>query len=285
MNLKTFTRIFFCAISFLAFSANRINAQALRYNIGMPYLGLGAYSQQQADVFSFGSNQASLAQINQVSLGVYGERRFMLQENSLYSFAAAFPTGMGNFGVNLKYDGFKNFNESQIGLAYARSLGKGLDLGVQFNYYSYQIPGYNKASTLNFEIGAIMHFTDRLSGGIHVYNPVKAELGKNSGEKLASAYKFGLGYDASENFFASVEVVKQEDMPVNVIGGMQYRFKKQFFARAGFTSETSGYFAGLGLSWNALRLDIAANYHPQLGFSPAIMIATNFGKSKKTTDR
>lgn len=247
----------------------------------MPYLGPGAYSQQQVDVFNFGSNQAALAQIDQTSIGVYGERRFMLNENSLYSFAAAVPTSLGNVGVNLKYDGFKNFNESQIGLAYARSLGPKLDLGVQFNYYSYQIPGYNKASTINFEIGAIAHFTEKLSGGVHVYNPVKTEIGKNSGEKLSSAYKFGLGYDASENFFASAEIIKQEDMPVNVIGALQYRFKKQFFARAGFTSETSSYFAGLGLSWSALRLDIAATYHPQLGISPAIMLATQFGKSKK----
>jgi hypothetical protein len=259
----------------------KVQSQSLRYSIGMPYLGPGAYSQQQVDVFNFSSNQAALAQIDQTSLGVYGERRFMLSENSLYSFAAALPTSLGNIGINLKYDGFKNFNESQVGLAYARSLGPRLDLGVQFNYYSYQIPGYTKASTINFEIGAIAHFTERLSGGVHVYNPVKAELGKNSGEKLSSAYKFGLGYDASDNFFASAEIIKQEDMPVNVIGAIQYRFKKQFFARAGFTSETSGYFAGLGLSWSALRLDVAATYHPQLGISPAILLATQFGKSKK----
>lgn len=247
----------------------------------MPYLGLGAYSQQQADVFSFSGNQAALARLDRISLGVYGERRFMLNETSLYSFAGAIPTNLGNFGVNLKYDGFTNFNENQIGLAYARSLGPKLDLGVQFNYYSYHIPGYTNASTVNFEIGAIVHFTDALSGGIHVYNPVKAELGKNSGEKLASAYRFGAGYDASKNFFISVEVVKEESMPVNVIGGLQYKFNNQFFARAGFTSETSGYFAGLGLAWKSFRLDVAANYHPQLGFSPGVLLATNFGKSKK----
>ena len=192
------------------------------------------------------------------------------------------PTSLGNFGINLKYDGFKNFNESQIGLAYARRLGSALDLGVQFNYYRYQIPGYSKAATLNFEIGAIMHLTNRLNAGVHIYNPVKGELGKNTGEKLASTYKFGLGYDASDDFFVSVEVIKQEDMPVNVIGGLQYRFKKQFFARAGFSSETSSYFGGLGLAFSGFRLDVATNYHPQLGFSPAILLATNFGKSKKS---
>lgn len=282
MLLRKFYIGFLSGIIIISFSARSVTGQTLRYNIGMPYLGLGAYSQQQADVFSFGNNQAALAGIDQFSLGVYGERRFMLSENSLYNFSGAFPTSLGNFGINLKYDGFKNFNESQIGLAYARRLGSALDLGVQFNYYRYQIPGYSKAATLNFEIGAIMHLTNRLNAGVHIYNPVKGELGKNIGEKLASTYKFGLGYDASDDFFVSVEVIKQEDMPVNVIGGLQYRFKKQFFARAGFSSETSSYFGGLGLAFSGFRLDVATNYHPQLGFSPAILLATNFGKSKKS---
>jgi len=69
-------------------------------------------------------------------------------------------------------------------------------------------------------------------------------------------------------------------MPVNVIGGFQYRFKKQFFARAGFISETSGGFAGVGLAWKDLRLDVSANYHPKLGFSPGLLLLANFKKKK-----
>ncbi len=75
----------------------------------------------------------------------------------------------------------------------------------------------------------------------HIYNPIGGKLGKD-GEKLATAYKFGLGYDASENFFVSSEIIKEEDKPINVIGGFQYRFAQQFFVRAGFTSESSSVF-------------------------------------------
>jgi hypothetical protein len=249
----------------------------------MPYVSLGAYSKQQADVFSFGNNQAALASVKNTSVGIYGERRFLLNETSLYSLAAAVPTSLGNFGLQLNYAGFKNFNENKIGLAYSRSLGRKLDIGIQFNYYGYRIPAYGNASTINFEAGAIVHFSEKFSGGIHIYNPVAGKLGKTSDEKLASAYKLGAGYDASENFYISAEIIKEEDKPVNVTGGIQYHFKKQFFVRAGFVSETTSGFGGVGVAWKNLRLDVSASYHPQLGFSPGILLIANFkGKNNET---
>lgn len=272
-GLITFTLLCFCIV-------NSINAQSLRYSIALPYTGLTAYSKQQNDPLSFTGNQAALANVNQAGIGLYGERRFLLAATSYYTLATAIPSKLGNFGMQLNYSGFKNFNENKIGLAYARSLGNKVDVGVQFNYYGYRIPGYNNASTINFEAGVIMHFTDKLNGGFHVYNPVGGKLGKTGDEKLAAAYKIGLGYDASENFFISGEIVKEEDKPVNVIAGVQYQFVRQFFARGGFLSESSTVFVGVGAGWKNLRVDIAASYHPQLGLSPGVLFISNFGDKK-----
>ncbi len=266
------------ATIFLFVTLNFIKAQSLRYSVALPYTGLSAYSKQQADAFSFTGNQAALAAIKQAAIGIYGERRFMLADINSYSAAVAMPTGMGNVGLVLNYSGFKNFNESKIGLAYARNLGKKVDIGVQFNYYGYRVPAYASASTINFEAGVLLHFTDKLQGGVQVYNPVGGKLGKGGDEKLAAAYKIGFGYDASDNFFVSTEIIKEEDKSVNVIAGIQYQFAKSFFARGGFLSESSTAFAGLGLAWKNFRVDISGSYHQQLGFSPGILLMTNFGK-------
>lgn len=268
------TKLFLILLS--GFVINTAFTQSLRYSLAQPYISLSAYSQQQNDPLSFTGNQAALAQSKNAGVGVFGERRFMLNETSAYTLATSLPTRLGNFGIQLNYAGFKNFNENKIGLAYARKLGKLVDVGVQFNYYSYRIPAYGNASTINFEIGAMLHLTDKLNAGVHVYNPVGGKLGKDSEEKLASAYKIGLGYDASEKFFVSVEIIKEEDNPVNVIAGLQYQFAKQFFAKAGFISESSTAYAGAGVAWKNLRLDISSSYHPQLGFSPGILLIMNF---------
>ena len=264
-----------CLSGFAAFS------QTLRQPISAVYLGLGAYSMEHGDVFSFVNNQASLAQVKQITAGVYGERRFLLSATSMYNAAKAVPSSLGNFGISLKYLGYKNFNESQVGLAYGRSLGNKVDIGIQFNYYGYRVPSYNSDATVNIEIGAIVHLTEKLNAGVHVYNPVGGKFSKTD-EKITSAYKFGLGYDASERFFVSGEIVKEENFPVNVNAGFQYRFAKAFFARGGIATATSVGYAGFGVSWNNLRLDVTGSYHPQLGLSPGILLIIDFGKKESS---
>ncbi|HUZ60596.1 MAG TPA: hypothetical protein VMU83_17625 [Hanamia sp.] len=210
------------------------------------YTGLGAYSLNHADVFSVTSNQAALAQIKNPTFGVYGERRFLLANTNMYSSIVALPTVQGNFAFQADYFGYKNFNESQLGFAYARSMGTKLDIGIKFNYYSFRIPGYQNSSTVNFEIGAIAHLTGKLNAGVHFYNPVGGYLSKTGNEKLSSVYTFGIGYEASQSFLISAEIVKQEDLPVNVNAGVQYNFDKQFFACFGIASQNNSPYAGAG---------------------------------------
>lgn len=260
-------------------------AQSLRYPLAQPYTGLSAYSIRQNDALSFTGNQAALAQLTTAGIAVFGERRFMLKETSSYTLGVSVPTRLGNIGLQLNYAGFKDFNESRIGLAYAKPLGKVVDVGAGFNYYGYRVPSYGNASTVNFEIGLMMHLSDRLNAGMHVYNPVGGRLGKKSTpgtttEKLASAYKLGFGYDASDRFFIASEIIKEEDKPVNVIAGFQYQFARQFFVRAGFQSETTSVYAGAGVGWKNLRLDISSSYHPQLGFSPGMLLIMCFKKKE-----
>ena len=258
-------------------------AQSLRKPVVASYIGLGAYSTSQVDVFSVASNQAALAQIKDPSLGVYGERRFLLTPVNMYTALFALPTKQGNFAFQADYFGYKNYNESQLGIAYARNVGSKLDLGIKFNYYSFRIPGYEGSSAVNFEIGAIAHLTDKLNAGIHFYNTVGGTLSKTVNEKLSSIYKFGIGYEASGQFLISAEVVKEEDLPVNINAGVQYNFEKQFFARFGIATETASPNAGAGVSWSNFRVDISASYHPQLGISPGLMLIMNF-KSKQVTN-
>ena len=270
MKIKLLFTAFICVVG------HAVNAQSLRQPVSAIYLAASSYSSQHADVFSFLNNQAALAKIKNLQAGVYGEKRFLLAATSLYAFAVAIPTEKGNFGINVKYGGFKSFNESQIGIAYAKSLSNKVDIGIQFNYYTYKIPSYLNAAAVTFEIGTLVHLTNQLNLGIHVYNPVGGKFFK-TGEKLTAAYKVGLGYDFSENFYVSTEIVKEENVAINVNTGVQYNFMKQFFARVGMASATSTSYAGFGVGWGNLRLDVTASYHPQLGLSPGLLLLMNLG--------
>ena len=236
------------------------------------------YSKQFTDVFSFTNNQAALSFLKNASAGVYSEQRFLLKETSLYSMAIALPTSAGGFGVQANYFGFSDYNESQLGVAYGKNLGKMVDIGAQFNYYDVRIAGYGSTGTVNFEFGAIFHLTEKLHFGIHAYNPVGGRFGKNTDEKLASRYTVAAGYEASKQVFISVEIVKEENKPVNVNARLQYVFAKQFFARAGIEAQSTSPYAGIGLLWDNFRLDITVSYHPQLGFTPGMLLIYQFNK-------
>jgi len=267
-----------CLILLLIFFNLCIYGQTVRRPVAALYTGLGAYSIDHADVFSFTSNQASLAQMKHASAGVYGERRFLLDELALYQLAIAVPTRSGNFGVKAGYYGFSDYNESQMGLAYGRKLGSKVDVGVQFNYNAIRISSYGNSSAINFEIGTVLHLTEKLHAGVHAYNPVGGKFGKNQEEKLASVYTAGLGYEASEKFFVSAEIEKEENQPVNVNAGMQYKFLPQLMARVGIATNTSNVYAGVGLNLKSFRLDVVAGYHPQLGITPGLMLLYDFLK-------
>ncbi|MEO6682421.1 MAG: hypothetical protein ABIN48_06305 [Ginsengibacter sp.] len=269
--------LYICII-FFTFS---VSGQSVRNPISAPYIGLGAYSINHVDAFSITNNQAALAQLKAPSLGVYGERRFLMDATNMYSSVFVLPTEKGNFALQTDYFGYKNYNESQLGIAYARSLGSKLDLGIKFNYYSFRIPNYQSSDAVNFEVGAIAHLTDQFHVGIHFYNPVGGNLSKTDHEKLGSIYTFGLGYEASDNLFISAEIVKEENLPVNVHAGVQYNFTKQFFARMGISTENEMPYAGAGVSWNNMRLDVSASYHPHLGLSPGLMLIVHF-KSRES---
>ncbi len=241
----------------------------------------GAYSKNFTDAFSLSSNIAALSALNSFSAGIYGERRFMLEETSLYSAAIAMPASVGNFALQADYFGYNAYNESQVGIAYGIPLSNKAGMGAKFNYYSLRIPSYMNASSINFELGAIIHISDQLHTGVSIYNPLSSPLGKNTGEKIASVYKAGLGYEMSASFFTQLEVIKEKDKDVNVHAGLQYRPIKQLFARAGIFTGTSTCYFGIGYLYRQLRMDFSVGFHQQLGLSPGLLLLYQLNKNAK----
>src|SRR5207302_871371 len=147
-------------------------------------------------------------------------------------------------------------------------------------YNHIRIAGYGNASAINFEVGSIIHLTEKMHAGFHVYNPVGGKLGKNSDEKIAAVYTTGIGYEASEKFFISTELKKEENQAVTINVALHYAFIKQFFIRGGIASGSDNSFAGVGIKWKNFRTDISATYHRLLGFTPSLLLIFCFKENK-----
>ncbi len=145
---------------FLSLLATSVFSQSLLKPIAASYIGLGAYSIHHVDVFSVNEQTRRRSRKLKLLQLVFMEKKdFYWQQTNMFSGIVAVPTKDGNFAFQADYFGFKNYNESQLGIAYARNVGNKLDLGIKFNYYSFRIPGFENPSTINFEIGAIVHLT------------------------------------------------------------------------------------------------------------------------------
>jgi hypothetical protein len=118
----------------------------------------------------------------------------------------------------------------------------------------------------------IMHITEKFHTGFRIANPVGGKFGSGQEEKLPSVYSMGIGYDASEQFYCGIEIIKVEDKPINANAEMIYRVVPQIIAKAGISTGTASVWFGLGFWLTSFRIDVIANYHPQLGFSPGLML-------------
>ena len=248
------------------------NAQTIHPPQPIPYLTSGTYSDHFTDVFSFTHNSSTLSSLQGISAGVYNERRFLLKELSFYSLALGFPTGSAGIGVQMDYFGFAGYNQSKIGLAYGMKLNKTVSVGLQFDYNLFHISGYGNSSAINFEAGICMHPGGKFTIGLQVFNPVGGKLKKGTDEKLASIYQTGIGYEASKQVLICIEIIKEEDRPVNVNLGLKYIFANCFFAGIGIETATASPYGGAGWHWKNFRVDIAAAYHLQLGFTPSLIL-------------
>lgn len=256
---------------FAAFSFGQI----IRSPLSNHYTGAVSYSKKFADAFSFSGNQAALSNLKSTTAGVYGEKRFGLRALSNFHGVIGIPLKNAGIGMNVYHSGDENFSEMQAGLAYGLLLSNNISIGTQINFNQIRVSGYGSASTVNFEVGALVALSNKVMMGLHVYNPAGGKFGKNKTEKFGSIYKAGVGYEASEQFFVSAEIAKEENLPVNVNAAMQYNFNKHFLARGGVSSAIANYFVGIGILWSTIRLDIISSYHQQLGFSPSLMMVFN----------
>jgi hypothetical protein len=231
------------------------------------------YSKLQTGAFSFTSNQAALATFQKPALGIYGEKKFMLQELAFCAASAAMPTNSGNFGFSAMRFGSSDYNETEAGLAYGRMLSDKVAIGAQFNYRSFKINSYGSTGAMSIEAGAIFQCSDELRCGFHLYKPAKNINGKEGTLKLASVYEIGIGYDASNQLFLSAIAHKVEGQGIQATASLQYAFTKRLLCKAGLSSGSSSFYFGTGVALKDFQIDAITSFHQYLGFSPGIQFS------------
>ena len=229
----------------------------------------------ETSVWSNFTNQAGLAEINQITVGVGTENKFLLQELSTHNAVFALPVNGGVFGLNVSYTGFELYNETKIGLAFGKRLSKSFNVGVQIDYLGmYAEESTDNSNKFTFEIGAQKRLMRKLTLGAHIFNPIGVKL--NEQENIPSIFKLGLCYEANSKVTLLTEGELESEQNAKFKVGLEYKIVEQMQLRTGFSTNPAQNSFGIGYTLNNLQLDVAIKRNQLLGYSPQFSVSSSF---------
>lgn len=275
MKKTLFVSIFFT----LALSPLITNAFEGLGRSGSRQAGMGGAAVMLQDQWAIHNNPAGIAGLRQFGANIGYENRFGMKELSLKSAGMVAPVNFGVFGLSFNQFGYKLYHENKVGLAYARSFGPALRLGLQLDYLSSRFAeGYEGGDHVTFEMGAQYDITKKLSVAALVFNPIGVKRSSLTNERIPMAMRFGLGFHFTESLLATAEIEKYSDAEADAHLGLEYDLHHKFFLRTGVSVNPGVFSFGAGYRLGPLQLDLAGSIHQLIGSRLQASLTYTLGK-------
>ncbi len=280
-------RILYPLCSFLLLAWQPLLAQdGAPPTAGARSTAMGNTSVTFQNIYSAFGNQAGLAFLEGLSVGLHTERRFLVEDLNSASFAVAYPNKkFGTFGLAANYFGSDAYSEQRIGISYARKLFEQVALGVQFDYLGIRMPEYDNIASFTFEIGLQAQFSKHFRAGAHVFSPARIQLTDQEEDIIPAQFNVGVAYLPSEKVMVTAEVEKDIDFPFSIRAGVEYRVVEKLSLRVGTGSQPTQTGFGLGVHLKSIDIDLASSYHWVLGFTPSISVAYTVKKKEPVVEK
>jgi hypothetical protein len=239
--------------------------------------GMGLSSVAVPDFWSVNNNQAGMAFFDKTAASLYFENRFLIRELGSQTGALVLKTQYGVLGATLAYSGDANYNTTKAGLAYARKFGNRFAAGIQLDYLSDKLgEEYGKRNNITFDAGIMVRISEQLTFGAHTFNPVHAKISEYGDERIPASLNIGFGFTFSDKLLLTAEAYKNNEFPMELRSGIEYKLGSIAFARIGVCTNPARYTFGFGLEMKNLTLDLSSSMHPQLGYSPQVSLQFAF---------
>lgn len=259
----------------LSFGFLQIQAGNPYFSAGARRAGLGSNGLVLFDAWAACQNQAGAAKVQKVSAGAGYHAAYLIPGLGYRAVFAALPLARaGVFSGSYLDAGNDDYREQKAGLGFAKNFGGKIYAGAQLNLLRTSIgSNYGNANHAAFELGFIVPITPKLDIGAHVFNPSRSRLAEFRDERSGTVFQVGLGYRVGTQVLLFSEAEKNVFSPVIFRSGIEYACLSAFYLRLGAAFNPGRFSFGFGYRWKKITLDIASNYHPDLGFSPGLSLA------------
>jgi hypothetical protein len=217
---------------------------------------------------------AALARLQEPCFHLQASDPFGIPELAYEALALCLPAAKGGFGLLLGSTGTSGYRTWTGSLSYGKSFGRfraGIRLGPRLVSQGY---GYGFAFAV---IPGLSLQVTPLKGvilGLAVDNPARQEYRPRGAGSLPRIFRIGAGIDLAKDGWACLELEKESNRRVTVKLGFEGTVNSRVFLRIGVTTDREVPLTfGAGFLQGRYALDLAAAYHPELGFTPALTLS------------
>lgn len=249
-----------------------IKATDFNRMVGGRAVAMGRTAVAERDVWSVQNNPAGLSLLQGWHLGLYYENQWLLKETAFKSgvMTVSFPK-VGCFGLSVNHFGGSQYSESSFGLAYARSFGPYLQMGLRIDYLLLHFSeGYPNRNAFDFALGIQSQITEKLRLGACLIHPVTSRWKTANADQLPIMMRFGMSFQFTKSFNGQIELERDSGRDgIRIGAGFEYQLFDRFWMRAGVEHNPNIFSFGIGYQVGWLKIDISAQMHQVLG--PAVM--------------
>ena len=251
------------------------NASA-QINPGARFTAMAGTGVSLQDVWSIQQNQAGLAGMKKISIAVAYEKPFAGYELSTQSAILVLPLNKNVFGISFQRYGFSSYTEQRTAFTYARSFGNKLYAAMNFNHHLMKIEAYGTVQTYSVEAGLQYHPSEKVSIAAHVANPTRNGQASELILAIPARLQVGASYLISEKVLLAMAVEQGLNAQMDTKLGLEYKVIELLALRGGISANPFKHYAGFGIRYHKLKMDIAASSQPVLGYSPQIALSYEF---------
>jgi hypothetical protein len=254
-----------------------INFCFAQNNLGARLSSMGMNGAAVKDIWGLEGNAAGITDLKSSVVAINYAKYLFDSETSKQAIGFVIPQKNNYFGASFQRYGISAYNEIKVGLALAKKFGNQLSIGLKGNYHQIKINNYGATTGFSVDVGAIYDYNEMLSFGLSVNNPsIQKYSTKTVSTTIPTVIQFGAAYKASNKILIATTVSKDLNKTLDVGLGMEYKLIEILSLRAGLSAKPFKQYAGFGLNYKKLVLDVAVESDPNLGYTPQIGLAYAF---------
>ncbi|MDI6739054.1 MAG: helix-hairpin-helix domain-containing protein [Candidatus Edwardsbacteria bacterium] len=196
---------------------------------------------------------------------------FGLKDLAATATAVSYQRGRYGLAAGIAAVGNQLYREATVRMALGMRVFERAAIGAAVNGHHLGIARYGSATAVGFDAGLIGSPFENLTLAVAAGNLNHPAIGE-SDEEISQTLSCGASFRPVSQVTLAVQLQAQENWPVQLRVGQEYRYRDRLFLRAGFTDRPNQASLGFGAAHGKFRLDYAVRTHPVLNLSHCLSL-------------